>query len=419
MATFDPTISAAEPSRALEGTRVLDLTRLLPGAFASQLLADLGADVVKVEHPVGGDYNRAFPPLARVESGSFLLLNRNKRSLTLDLKNPAAKEAFRRLVASADVVLEGFRPGVMTRLGLGFEELAQINPGLVYCAISGYGQDGPARDAPGHDLNYLAQAGALQLFGKAGEPPIVPGLSIADVGGGSLMATTGILAALISRGRTGRGQLVDVSMFDGTMSWLSLHAADYLFAGIEPRGGERRFIGQAACYNVYRCADGRDLALGIIEEHFWARFCDAVDLPELKAEQWPEGEAAVAQREILAALFASDARDAWVERLAPADIPFGPVLSIAEALAGPQAQHRQMLQHLDHPVEGRIPQLGFPLKLSASPCDIRRPPPLLGEHSDEVLREYGFEEDDIEALRTSGAVGVPPRSGTLSEARDE
>lgn len=393
---------------ALEGIRVLDLTRLLPGAFASQMLADLGADVIKIEHPVGGDYNRAFPPMARTESGSFLLLNRNKRSLTLDLKTAAGKDAFRRLAETADVVLEGFRPGVMARLGLSYEALGAINPKLIFCAISGYGQDGPKAQAPGHDMNYLAEAGALQLFGKAGEPPIVPGLSIADVGGGSMMATTGILAALVARGRTGRGQMIDVSMFDGSIAWLALHAPDWLFAGVEPRGGERRFIGQAPCYNVYRCADGRDVALGIIEDHFWARFCDAVGLPDLKDEQWPEGEAAVRQKGRLAALFAGDTRDAWVSRLAPADIPFGPVLSMAEAFADPHARHREMLLHVDHPREGRIPQLGFPVKYSGTPCTLRSPPPLLGEHSDEILAEAGYDAAAIAALRSAGAIGPVP-----------
>lgn len=231
---------------ALAGLTVLDLTRMLPGAFASQMLADLGEEVIKVEDPRGGDYNSTRAPLVKTESGSFLLLNRNKKSLTLNLKSPAVKEAFLSLADKADVVLEGFQPGVMDRLGLAYEVLRARNTRLVYCAISGFGQDGPHRLTPGHDINYLAIAGALQLFGKAGEPPIVPDLSIADVGGGSLIATTGILAALLSRVSTGEGQYVSVSMTDGTVAWFALHGADYLVGGIEPRGGERLLIGQGA-----------------------------------------------------------------------------------------------------------------------------------------------------------------------------
>jgi crotonobetainyl-CoA:carnitine CoA-transferase CaiB-like acyl-CoA transferase len=253
---------------ALAGLTVLDLTRLLPGAYCTQMLADLGADVIKVEEPGRGDYNREFPPINVKEPGSFLLLNRNKRSVTVNLKTDNGKAILRRLAARADILVEGFRPGVMDRLGVGYEALTKENPRLIYCAISGYGQDGPYAKTPGHDLNYMALAGALQLFGKAGEGPIVPGLSIADQGGGSLMAAFGILAAVLGRARTGKGQFVDVSMTDGAVSWLGYHAADYLFAGVEPKGGERRFIGQAPCYNVFRCADGRHITLGLIEPQF-------------------------------------------------------------------------------------------------------------------------------------------------------
>lgn len=389
---------------ALSGLRVLDLTRLLPGAFASQMLADMGAEVVKIEDPRGGDYNRSWPPLAREESGSFLLLNRNKKSVTLNLKTPAGKAAFLRLADAADVVLEGFRPGVMDRLGLGYEVLAARNPGLVYCAISGFGQDGPRRLAAGHDINYLAIAGALQLFGKAGEAPIVPGLSIADVGGGSLMATTGILAALLSRSTTGLGQSVDVSMTDGAVAWLALHGADFLFGGVEPRGGERPFIGQAPCYGVYTCGDGRHVALGAIEEQFWIRFCDLVGLPPAERTHYPTGEDALRQRAAIARLMLGRSRDEWVALADGRDVPLSPVNSMEEAFRDPQLTHRRMLQAVEHPVEGRIPQLGFPVKLSGTPCDIRLPPPRLGEHNDEILGSAGFRPDEIEAMRREGAI---------------
>ncbi|SFU22364.1 CaiB/BaiF CoA-transferase family protein [Mesorhizobium sp. YR577] len=389
---------------ALDGINVLDLTRLLPGAFATQILADMGADVLKIEQPDGGDYNRAFPPIAKSESGSFLLLNRNKKSLTLNLKTAEGKEVLRALARDADVLIEGFRPGVMERLGLSYQSLAKENPGLIYCAISGYGQTGPWRLKPGHDMNYLAEAGALQLFGKAGEGPIVPGLSIADVGGGSLMATTGILAALLSRARTGKGQFIDISMHDGAISWLALHAADALFAGIEPKGGERPFIGQAPCYNVYTCSDGGYVALGAIEEHFWHRFCDAFGTPQFRNRQWPEGEEAEVQKAALQERFMMQTRDEWVAELEAVDIPFGPVLGIREALETDHAQARGMLSQVDHPVEGAVPQLGFPIKMSGTPCAIRSAPPRLGEHSEQVLRGLGYDDEGIRDLRKAGAI---------------
>ncbi len=389
---------------ALAGLTVLDLTRLLPGAYCTQMLADLGADVIKVEEPGRGDYNREFPPINVKESGSFLLLNRNKRSVTVNLKTEEGKAILRRLAARADILVEGFRPGVMDRLGVGYEALTKENPRLIYCAISGYGQDGPYAKTPGHDLNYMALAGALQLFGKAGEGPIVPGLSIADQGGGSLMAAFGILAAVLGRARTGKGQFVDVSMTDGAVSWLGYHAADYLFAGVEPKGGERRFIGQAPCYNVFRCADGRHITLGLIEPQFWNRFCDIVGLPDLKEEQWPEGEAADRQMSCVADLMASRSCDEWMALLGPADLPVAPVNTMREAFDDPQLKHREMLLEMEHPVEGRIPQLGFPIKFSDTPGRLRTPPPLLGEHNDEVLRSLGYADGDIEELRRKSAI---------------
>ncbi len=389
---------------ALDGLSILDLTRLLPGAFCSQILADMGARVVKIEQPGRGDYNREFAPRARHESGSFLLLNRNKESITLDLKNEQGKAVFRRLAARADVVLEGFRPGVMERLGLGYQALQANNPGLVYCAISGFGQGGPYAQLPGHDLNYLAVAGALQLFGTAGQGPIVPGLSIADVGGGSLTAAVGILSALMCRARTGAGQLVDISMTDGAVAWLAYHGAETLFAGIEPRGGERPFIGGAACYNVYRCRDGRYLTVGCIEPHFWQRFCAATGLDGEAADQWPTGEAARAQRERVGRRLAERDCAEWLELLRAQDVPVARSNTIAEALRDPQLEHREMLQWIDHPREGRIPQLGFPIKLSRTPATMRRPPPLLGEHTTAILQELGLGQEAIDELRKQGAI---------------
>ncbi len=384
--------------KALEGLRILDLTRLLPGAFCTQMLADMGAEVIKVEEPGRGDYNREFAPINVKESGSFLLLNRNKKSITLNLKSDTGKEIFRRLVAEADVVVEGFRPGVMERLGLSYDELCKVNPAIIYCAISGFGQDGPYRLMPGHDMNYLALAGGLRLFADRDGRPIVPGLSIADVGGGSQMAAAGILGAVIARHASGKGQFVDISMTDGAFSWLAYHAADWLFDGVNPRGGERPFIGQAPCYNVYECEDGGWVALGVIEEHFWARFCTAVGLEAEIENQWPVGAAAKAQFDVLRQLFITRPRDQWVRDLKTADIPFSAVYDISEAFDDPQMKARQMVQSVEHPVEGTVPQLGFPIKFSQTPCDIRMPPPLLGQHTADLLQSLGYNENEISDL---------------------
>jgi crotonobetainyl-CoA:carnitine CoA-transferase CaiB-like acyl-CoA transferase len=218
------------------------------------------------------------------------------------------------------------------------------------------------------------------------------------------MAVSGILAALVARGRTGCGQLVDISMTDGAVSWLSLHGAEYLFAGIEPRGGERPFIGQAPCYNIYRCSDDRYVALGIIEDVFWRRFCGVMGLPQFLDRQWPDGPEAAVQFGTLRELFATMTQEEWLIRMKDHDIPFSPVNGMGQAFRDPQLQHRQMLLDVEHPVEGRIPQLGFPIKLSETPCEIRTAPPLLGEHTRDILESLGYEHEEINVLERSGAI---------------
>jgi crotonobetainyl-CoA:carnitine CoA-transferase CaiB-like acyl-CoA transferase len=292
----------------------------------------------------------------------------------------------------------------MERLGLGFETLAAINPRLIYCSLSGFGQTGPYRLAPGHDLNYMALLGTLPLFGRPDTGPLVPGLLISDIGGGSMMALYAILAALLARHTTGKGQWLDVSMFDGTATFLAYHAAEALFAGNEPRGGAYRNTGGNACYNTYECADGRWLALGIIEPKFWESFCRLIDRDDWLANQWPQGNAAYAQIDALRAIFKDRPRDGWLELLERADVPASPIHSMREAFDDPHFRARELLQHIDHPVEGSVPQLGFPVKFSDTPATMRRAPPTLGQHTDEVLRELGRSETDITALHAAKIV---------------
>jgi len=396
------TTTEHSPPSALSGLRVLDASRLLPAALCTQMLADLGADVLKVEEPGRGDYQRSFPPMARHDSGTFLLCNRNKKSMTLNLKDQRGKEIFKDLARSSDILVEGFRPGVMERLGLDYQTMRDVNPRLVYCSVSGYGQTGPYRLAAGHDLNYMGIAGSLPLFAKTPGQPLVPGLLVADIGGGSLMAVYGILAAILARHQTGQGQHVDVSMMDGAMAFLAYHAAEPLFGNHDPQGGEYRNAGGAACYNIYTCRDGGQVTLGALEQHFWHRFCDAAGCPDLKEEQFPEGAAREEQFTKVRAIFVQRTRAEWMDIFAANDIPAGPVNTIREAFHDPQVKAREMLVHIDHPTEGRIPQLGFPVKFSHTPGQMRLPPPRLGEHTSEVLQALGLSSAEIDTLRHAG-----------------
>ena len=394
-------MNTATTAAALKGLRILDASRLLPAALCTQMLGDLGAEVLKVEEPGRGDYQRDFPPMGKADSGIFLLCNRNKRSLTLNLKSEEGKRIFRELAAASDVLVEGFRPGVMDRLGLGFEALRKLNPRLIYCAISGYGQDGPYRMVAGHDLNYMGIIGALPLFGQAGGPPMVPGLLTADIGA-SLTAAWAILAAVLARQSTGQGQMVDVSMMDAAMPFLTYHAAEPLFGNCDPRGGEYRNTGGAPCYGIFRCSDGHYVTLGALEEHFWARFCDLAGVAELKSNQFPEGEARERQFQQLEVVFRTRTRAEWVELFFKHDIPGGPVNTMREAFDDPHVKARELLLHVDHPVEGRIPQLGFPVKFSGTPTRITAPPPSRGEHTREVLRALGLSDEKIDELKRQG-----------------
>ncbi len=294
----------------LAGTTVLDLTRLLPGGFCTLILADLGADVLKIEEPGRGDYLRAFPPMGKTQSALFTALNRGKRSMTLNLKSEAGRALLLDLARGADVLIEGFRPGVLARLGLDYPALQAVNPRLIVCAISGYGQQGPLRARAGHDLNYLGYAGALPQFApRGGGLPIVPGMQIADLGGGALTAAVGILAALLERTRSGQGRFLDIAMTDGVLHWLAAMAAQQWASGDLPAGGRGSLSGGYACYSVYATADSRALTVAAVEPHFWANLCRMLGRDEYAALQyapWPEQERIFAD---LDALFATRALD--------------------------------------------------------------------------------------------------------------
>ena len=397
---------------ALEGLKVLDLSRLLPGPFCSLLLADLGADVIKVEDTGMGDYARWAPPLyPGVEQSAagalFLSLNRNKRSVRLDLKSDGGREAFLRLANDADVVLESFRPGVLDRLGVGYDVLKEANPGLVYCAISGYGQDGPGRDAAGHDMHYLAMGGLLGLTGDADGAPVQAAGQIADIGGGALMAAFGILAALRARDRDGQGQFVDVSMFDGALSWLAMPASRVLLDGEGIERGGMELAGSLICYRPYACSDGH-VALGALEAKFWKAFCEGVERPDLVEKQF-EPVGSDVHREV-EAIFAARTRDQWEEFATVHDCCLTPVLSLAEALESEMVKARAMVAVLTQPgAQKQVELLGAPVKFSGTPADTDRlPGPGLGEHTDEVLAAAGYSADEIAALHDAGSVaGLP------------
>ena len=396
----------------LSDVKVLDLTRLLPGGFCSLLLADYGADVLKVEDTGMGDYVRWAPPYYGSEeqqqlgtrSALYLALNRGKRSIRLNLKAEQGRAALLKLVETHDVVLDGFRPGVLDRLGVGYERMREANPALVYCAITGYGQTGPHTERAGHDMNYLGLIGLLGLTGEAGGRPIQSAGQIADIGGGALMAAFAVMTALHESRRSGEGQFVDVSMADGALAWLAMPAAQYLCDGRVPQRGGEQLTGALLCYYPYEAADGW-VTCGALEPKFWAAFCNGVDRPDLIGQQF-ERPGSDAWREV-AAVFRSKTRAEWRQFNDEHDAMIEPVLDLDEALDSDLVREREMVVELEQPEIGTVRQLGPPVKLSRTPGRADRPAPAFGEHTDEVLAEVGYSEEEIEAMKESGAAAGP------------
>ncbi|MDQ6744669.1 MAG: CoA transferase [Actinomycetota bacterium] len=399
----------------LEGLRVLDLSRLLPGGFCTLLLADFGAEVIKVEDTGMGDYVRWAPPYYEgveetARGALFLALNRGKRSVRLDLKSAGGREVLLRLAREVDVLLESFRPGVLDRLGVGYEALRHVNPGLVYCAITGYGQNGPARDRSGHDMNYLALNGLLGLTGAPDGPPVQAAGQIADLGGGALMGAMGILVALRERERSGEGQFVDCSMFDGSLSWLAMVAAQALAGGPTARRGHLPLAGSLTCYRPYSCTDGY-VTLGALEPKFWAAFCRGVEREDLLGHAFdPPGSEA---HRSVCEIFAARTREQWRQFASENDCCLEPVLELDEALSSELVAAREMVVELEQPgATAPVRLLGAPIKLSRTPADAARGPgPGLGEHTEEVLAAAGFQDGEIADLLRSGAVAGPNTTG--------
>lgn len=381
----------------LDGVRILDVTRLLPGNYCTLVLADLGADVVKIEEPGRGDYIRWAPPMVEGEGAAHRALNRGKRSVTVDLKSADGPAILRRLARAADALVESFRPGVMARLGLGHGSLAEENPRLVYCAITGYGQEGPYRDRAGHDIDYLAYAGILDATGVPDGPPVLPSVQIGDFSGG-MAAAVGLLAGLRQAAANGEGRFVDVSMLDVAVSWTGVLMSWYLATGEVPGRGAMPLTGGLACYRTYRCADGRFLAVGALEPQFWRTLCERLGVPGLIDEHLAPADRQEFVAGRLAAAFGSRPRDEWVRMLADLETCVAPVNDAAEAVGDPQVRHRGMVAE----VEGRPVGPGPAIK-AGGPAALR-PAPTLGEHTGEILAEAGYKNNEIADLRLRGAV---------------
>jgi len=391
--------------RPLDGITVLDLTRLLPGAVATMMLGDFGADIIKIEEPGIGDPARHSRAGIKQPGAYFLATNRNKRSVTINLKHERGREVFLKLVEKADALVEGFRPGVMDRLGVGYETLKALNPRLIYCAITGYGQDGPYRLRAGHDANYLSVSGLLGVNGPKGGAPTLSGVQLADLAGGSLHAVIGVLLALQARAQTGEGQFVDVSMTDGSLSMMYVPFASFLANGAQPQRGNEGLSGRYACYQIYEAKDGRYLSLGALEHKFWENACRVLGREDFIGKCFNDD----AQEEMIAAfreIFKTRTTAEWLAAFENVDTCVALVKDIAEMIEDPQIKHRGLIAEVEHPTEGRLKQIAPTVKLSATPGEIRLPPPRLGEHTREILKNLDYADEMIESLAREGAISL-------------
>jgi crotonobetainyl-CoA:carnitine CoA-transferase CaiB-like acyl-CoA transferase len=391
---------------ALEGIKVLDLSRLAPGPYCSMLLADFGADVTLVEAVPGvsaklGGGNRRAESAER--AAAYNALGRGKKSIALNLKEDAARDVFYAMAADADVVLEGFRPGVVKRLGVDYDTLAAKNPRVVYCSLSGFGQTGPYSNLVGHDINYISVGGALGVTGRPGTPPAIPINIVADFAGGGMHAALAICIALLARQHTGRGQYVDIAMSDGVMSLMTSAFTGYFSSGNVIRPGQFLLNGAVPWYNTYECSDGRWFSLGSIEPHFYAALCGVLDTPEF-AERQHDTSAYSEMQEKWAGIFKTKSADEWMEIMSRYDICAAPVMEMDRAVTDPHNTAREMVVEVDSPV-GKVKQIGVGAKLSDTPGKVRSTSPLIGQQTDEILEGLGYDAAKIAALREAGAVG--------------
>ena len=383
---------------ALEGIRILDLGTLTPGKYCTSLLADLGVDVIRVERPIPQDSQES------QLSNEDLILNRNKRSITLNLRTEEAKQVFYQLSEKADVILEGYRPGVTKRMGIDYDTIRKINPRIIYCSLSGFGKDGPYSQLPAFDIVFMATSGLLSLIGGRHQPPIVPGLLLSDTAAG-LFPTIGLLTALLSRERTGKGQFIDISMLDGAFSLLSIsHGVQYPATEASHKQEDPFLTGLLPGYNVYETKDAKYLALGIGRQQSWESLCQVIGREDYTGNQWETGEKGEEIRSFLKQTFKTKTRDEWLSQLRALDIEVGPVNTPEEAFADPQLLHRQMVLEVEHPTRGKTSQVGLPVKLSETPAEVRRAAPLIGQDTEEILRELGYTQERIEGLRKAEAI---------------